>query len=317
MTPALNMSPSQSYTDLASLDPIRAAARRNDPEALRAVARQFEGLFLQMMLKSMRDASFGNPLFKSNGLSTYQDLYDKQLSVDLSAQGKLGLADVLVQQMRGQYGALLPDDKEKPPVVDKAYLFERRSPAPVREDTRNLPAPGSAEETEFKTPEDFIQTLMPHARRAAADLGVDPKMLLAQAALETGWGSALIRHPDGSNSFNLFGIKADAHWQGPQVEVMTREFISGRPYQVNSAFRAYASYADSFKDYVQFLRSGTRYRAALKGAGDGEAYMQRLQASGYATDPHYADKVIAISRRSELWSGNVTERPAATGRPTG
>ncbi len=304
MTPALNMS--QSYTDLASLEPIRAAARRDDPEALKAVARQFEGLFLQMMLKSMREASFGDPLLESNGMNTYQDLYDKQLSVKLSAQGTLGLAEVLIQQMQSQFGALLPDGQERKPATDKpvetTYLFERRAPLAAQAGGET-PSALATDHAAFKSPGDFIQTLMPEARKVAAELGVEPKLLLAQAALETGWGQALIRHADGRNSFNLFGIKADAGWQGPRVEVMSQEFISGRPYQVKSAFRAYSSYADSFKDYVQFLRGGRRYSEALKGAADGEAYMRGLQAAGYATDPHYADKVIAISRREGLWRG--------------
>ncbi len=318
MTVALNMT--QSYTDLAGLESVRVAARRNDPDALRAVARQFEGLFLQMMLKSMRDASFGDPLFASNGLGTYQDLYDKQLSLNLSGQGQLGLADVLEQQLKSRFGAWSPDGKPGPAAggdrsaAGQTGLLEYRAPAPVPVGA-GIPAMEPTADTGFEGPEDFIRTLMPHARHAAAQLGVDPRMLLAQAALETGWGRALIRHPDGRNSFNLFGIKADPQWPGSRAEVLTREFISGRPYQVKSAFRAYDSYADSFADYVRLLRSGPRYRAALEGGLDGETYMRRLQAAGYATDPHYADKVISISRREDLWSGMNTDRPAPDRRP--
>ena len=143
-------------------------------------------------------------------------------------------------------------------------------------------------------PGEFVRTLLPHAERAAQQLGVAPEVLLAQAANETGWGRAVPRHADGSSGYNLFGIKADAHWQGARISTPTVEFENGIAVRKPQAFRAYDSYAASFADYVNFLRSNPRYQDVLSKAGDAQAYAQGLQQAGYATDPEYANKLQSI-----------------------
>ena len=142
--------------------------------------------------------------------------------------------------------------------------------------------------------EDFVRQLHPYAEQAAKELGVEPKVLLAQAALETGWGRSLIKNSDGSNSFNLFNIKADKSWQGKQAQVSTLEFEQGIAKKVNAGFRSYASFQESFQDYVDFIKNNPRYGDALKQAGNGERYLHELQRAGYATDPNYANKVMSI-----------------------
>jgi flagellar protein FlgJ len=144
------------------------------------------------------------------------------------------------------------------------------------------------------SPETFVRELWPHARRTARDLGTRPELLLAQAALETGWGQHMIRGTDGSNSFNLFGIKADARWQGERALTETVEFKDGLMRKQQASFRAYGSLADSFADYANFLRSNPRYRQALNRAADAPAFAQALSAAGYATDPDYSGKITRI-----------------------
>jgi flagellar protein FlgJ len=153
----------------------------------------------------------------------------------------------------------------------------------------------SSEDIAFDgTPDDFLRRLWPMAEQAAAQLQLAPEALLAQAALETGWGKHVMRRPDGDSSHNLFGIKADARWQGGAVPMSTLEYQDGVAVKTRADFRAYASYADSFQDYVGFLRSNPRYRDALGKTDDPAAYFAELQSAGYATDPRYAEKILKV-----------------------
>ena len=149
-------------------------------------------------------------------------------------------------------------------------------------------------ELPFASPEDFVERLLPIARETAGELGVDPRVLVAQAALETGWGKAVIQREDGSSSNNLFGIKADSRWSGDRVHANTLEYEDGLVVRKREPFRAYDSYADSFRDYLAFLRDNPRYGEALNRTGDPRGFMQALQQAGYATDPAYANKILAI-----------------------
>jgi flagellar protein FlgJ len=145
-----------------------------------------------------------------------------------------------------------------------------------------------------ESPQAFVQALWPHAQKAAAALGTQPEVLIAQSALETGWGRAVMQHGDGRPSYNLFGIKADSRWAGERVYSQTMEFRDGVMQRERAAFRSYDSLAEGFKDYVAFLQENPRYRQALEAAQDGPAYVRELQAAGYATDPEYAQKINAI-----------------------
>jgi len=246
--------------DFKQFAALRRGAQANDPATLREVAKQFESLFTKMMLKSMRDASMGDPMFGSDQGDMYQDMADDQLAVQMSEGRGLGLADMLIRQLSN--GAVSGTSSVKP--------------------TTEV-APGEREQ--------FISELLPHANEAARELGVDPRALIAQAALETGWG----RSQPGGDSHNLFGIKAGANWNGASVQANTQEFDSGVASRVDASFRAYGSPRESVEDYVRLIRDNPRYASAMNTGSDVQAFANALQRGGYATDPDYARKLAAVA----------------------
>lgn len=268
------------YTDFQSLTRLRTQARENSPEALRAVAKQFEGIFLQMMLKGMREASLGDGIMDSEQTEFYQGMFDQQLSTTLSQGRGMGLADMLVKQLGGNLAAIAKDSNKNISGVTTPHDLTA---------VAVTPSPPS-----FSSPEEFVKSLWPHAQEAGKELGVAPAALLAQAALESGWGQSVMRHPDGRSSHNLFGIKADARWQGERLVMPTLEYNDGKAGRRNEAFRSYDSFSASFADYANFLRANPRYGQALAVAGDPQAFANALQDAGYATDPAYARKIGAI-----------------------
>ena len=296
------------YTDFQGLSALRAGARDNSEESLREIAGQFEAIFIQMMLKSMRDANLGEGLMDSDHVKTYQSMFDQQIAIDLSKRNSLGLADMMVQQLsRTQEGSTeVPTDGVLPQgTVQHALLQEtlRRVPEAAGIDSSNRNAVEKTESRDDWTPdspEAFVKALWPHARRAADELGARPELLISQAALETGWGKHMIRGTDGGNSYNLFGIKADASWQGERAVTETVEFRDGLMRKERATFRAYDSLADSVADYVDFLKSNPRYQEALNAAADAPAFAQALSEAGYATDPDYAGKINRIMDSQRL-----------------
>lgn len=296
------------YTDFQGLAELRSQAQQDSRQALQSVAQQFEALFMQMMLKSMREASLGEGLLDSEQSGLYRDMYDKQLALSLSQSGGgLGLAERLVAQLQASLPAAEPAAEAEG--ADAAFVVPPRqssavAPVSAAETPAAAAVPSAAVvaktpsvtplEPAFDSPEQFIQSLWPHARRAAEQLGVAPEALLAQAALETGWGKAVIRHPDGSSSHNLFNIKADQRWDGARVGKQTLEYSDGAARLEQAQFRAYPSYAESFDDYVQFLQHSPRYREALEQGQDAGAYIDALHRGGYATDPAYSQKVRRV-----------------------
>ena len=246
--------------DFKQFAALRRGAQANDPATLREVAKQFESLFTKMMLKSMRDASMGDPMFGSDQGDMYQDMADDQLAVQMSEGRGLGLADMLIRQLSN--GAVSGTSAVKP--------------------TTEV-TPGEREQ--------FISELLPHANEAARELGVDPRALIAQAALETGWG----RSQPGGDSHNLFGIKAGANWNGASVQANTQEFDSGVASRVDASFRAYGSPRESVEDYVRLIRDNPRYASAMNTGSDVQAFANALQRGGYATDPDYARKLAAVA----------------------
>ena len=284
---------SKFYADFQGMASLRGRAK-NDPNAvLREVAGQFEALFLEQVLKSMRSASIGEGLFDSQQSEMFEEMYDKQLAKDLSSSGGgIGLADMLVRQLGGEAGAVHSPDRT---------LAVRRAIQPPAESAPSLP-PVAAREDGWRpeSPEAFIQDLWPRAQGAAAELGVAPEVLVAQAALETGWGRSVSRGADGASSHNLFNIKADHRWDGDRVTISTLEYRDGVAVRERADFRAYGSFEESFDDYVAFLRSNPRYTEALASAHDPQAYVQGLQEAGYATDPNYAKKIGSILARYDM-----------------
>ncbi|KDE40443.1 MAG: flagellar assembly peptidoglycan hydrolase FlgJ [Nitrincola lacisaponensis] len=339
--PVISQSP-QFYTELNQLNDLRRRAGSDEEAALREVAQQFEQIFLSMMLKSMRDAnaSFGedNP-FNSHNTRFFQDMYDQQLTLELSGKSGLGLADVMVRQL-SQHSDIRSDrerDERERPLTEAEMLLNRAMNAtagmaasavlgqahasasrnnasaaePDADEANRVDAVSSRAErlaspenlpARFESPQQFVDSLLPLAEEMGAELGVDPRVLLAQAALETGWGRFII---NGSN--NLFNIKADSRWPGERVSVSTLEYRDGVAAKEVAAFRAYGSYAESFRDYVDFLRTNPRYQVALQNTADPAAYLRELQAAGYATDPAYAQKI------ERIFTGNLL---AQAGRDT-
>ena len=302
MTSAVN--PTDIYTDTSSLTSLKAKAGRDASAALEETAGQFESLFIHMMLKSMRTTSLGDGLFDSDQTRFYQQMFDQQISIEMAKKRQVGIADMLVNQLGGQQtkaGEIEPGEAK----LDIERLRLRRPITPVAIEAF-APAENFSRETikGFDSPEDFVEKLMPLAEKYAAELGVSPKVLLAQSALETGWGKYVIRYSNGVPSHNLFNIKADQRWDGPRAIVPTLEYEKGKPVQEMAAFRAYPSFEASFRDYVDFLKSSQRYEKALEQASDSAAFVRALHQAGYATDPKYSSKI------NRIMNGDVFDRVA-------
>jgi flagellar protein FlgJ len=284
--------------DFAALASLRKdAVHSQDTATLKAAAKQFESLFTQMMLKSMRDAnrtfSDGSPLSSSQG-DFYQDMFDDQIALHLSTGKGLGLADMLVRQLT-QSGMVTPKDAATAqPAVDATFPAQNQNAQSQNVQGQNVSA--SADHRPLaQSKEDFVRMMWPHAQRAASALGVDPNAIVAQAALETGWGRSVPAHGSGSSSFNLFGMKAGSSWEGATANVPTLEFSDGVAVRKVERFRAYDSPADSFNDYARLIGSNPRYENARGAGGDVASFAAALQNGGYATDPNYAQKIVAVA----------------------
>jgi flagellar protein FlgJ len=278
------------YADPAGLDGLKRNAAEQSPQALREAARQFESLFTNMMLKSMRSATEGDPLFGSDQADFYQDMFDQQLAVELGKGRGLGLADMLVRQLQGKAGAGSSDPVDQLKMPDAA---SSSGAAQATDSAANWPP---------RSRQDFVNAIRPAATAAASQLGVDPDTIIAHAALETGWGQSVPTGGDGRPSFNLFGIKASGDWQGAATLSGTHEFTAGRMQHTSASFRAYDSPEQSVGDYVRLLKGNARYAAALGTGSDAHAFARGLADGGYATDPAYVAKLTAVAAR--LKSGN-------------
>ncbi len=286
------------YADFAALDAMRHGARAQDPATLRAVARQFESLFARMMIKSMRDAVGTDPIFGSDQQKMYQGMFDDQLSLELTKGRGLGLADMLVRQLQRMAGDGAQAPGSTLPSAGAAGTSQTAAvpAAPNAPSAGTSAAPGSAGGAPATAAERerFVGSLWTEAQSAGRELGVDPRALIAQAALETGWGRHMPQAADGTPSNNLFGIKAGAGTTDA-VNAPTVEYRAGRPQVTTAAFRAYDGAAQSFRDYVGLLRGSARYAAALNTGSDVQAFATALQQGGYATDPQYARKLSAMA----------------------
>jgi flagellar protein FlgJ len=294
-----------SAIDPATLSRLREASRSESGGALDAAASQFEALFLQMMLKSMRAGSLGGGLMDSKQVEFYREMFDQQLAVALSKSRTVGIADVVVGQLGGE-PTVDPDT-----ATGALSAFQRpplRAPAPSPETATEAAAPSGAAATtpqapqdsrntrvaEIAGPEKFVSSLWSVAEKTAALLGVPPRVLLAQAALETAWGRSIPKLEDGSSSNNLFGIKAHPGWEGRRAHARTLEFTEAGAQRVRAQFRAYDSLLESFQDYGRLISGDPRYAQALQSGGDPGRYLEALQQGGYATDPSYAAKIKSI-----------------------
>jgi len=292
MPPSAAMANANTYSDPNGLAALKKDP--NSPEALHAVAQQVDALFLQMMLKSMRDANAASGEGDSNEMGMYQDMFDKQIALTMSQHQDLGLGSLLTRQIAaraaaGGPAAAQPGDATAPRAA--------AGPPPV-----GAPPPATSAPPTSMTQSigDFVDQVMPSIRTAAQALGLNPLALLAQAALETGWGKRMARTADGNPSLNLFGIKADDTWAGARAASNTVEYAGGVATQRQAAFRAYGSVEQSVNDFANLLKNSPRYRHAAAAGADAQAYVDGIGRSGYATDPEYAAKLTEILHSNTL-----------------
>jgi flagellar protein FlgJ len=279
------------YTDLNAL-----AALKNAPASaatVKAVSEQVEALFLQMMLKSMRDAgeAAGEPTSNETGM--YQDMFDKQVALTLSKRQDLGIARLFERQLGGKAAGAAPAG-----AASSSQL--KQLPKGALPDSRGRAAPPPTGANLSEQAFDFVQQVLPTIRQAAAAVGVNPLGMLAQAALETGWGQRMPRTADGNSSLNLFGVKAGSDWSGARAVADTVEISGGVAKQTRTAFRAYGSIEESVGDFARLLTSSPRYREAVAAGSNAQAYVQSIAKAGYATDPQYANKLNEVLNSGTL-----------------
>ncbi|HAT2008226.1 TPA: flagellar assembly peptidoglycan hydrolase FlgJ [Legionella pneumophila] len=270
-------------SDFQGLNELKVQAKNNAKEALPEVAKQFEGIFLQSMLKSMRMGQHfldeSSP-FSGKNEATFQEMLDTQYASTIAESKGIGLAALLAKQLENSVG-------------DKANNSVNSST-----EVNNTKVTNSEES--LSVVDDFVKSVWPTAKQAASLIGLDPKLLVAQAALETGWGKFVTRDTDGSSSNNLFNIKIGPHSEVESIQVKTTEYIADTPIKINASFRKYPSIEHSFHDYVSLIKGSERYQMALANAANPEIYVSELNKAGYATDPNYSNKILSIYHGDEL-----------------
>ncbi len=291
-----------SYTEYARLP----SQVKDTPEGLKEAARQFESLFINMWLKSAREANAvmsEGSFLSSAEMNMQQEMFDAQMSMHLAKEGGIGLAPTILRQLGGEV--------EKPVLRSEQSLFlngpqaPRPSAANEEENPRIAVAPptASAAVTQqgsraqmFEDAKEFLQAISPLVQRLAGAAGLPPLTVMAQAALETGWGSAIIQNGEGQSSHNLFGIKG-ANWNGPTVDIHSKEHQFGRWMDRLDSFRSYPDWESSVSDYTRFITGSPRYAAAVDQRMGATEYADYLQNQGYATDPGYAQKLKDLIQR--------------------
>jgi flagellar protein FlgJ len=290
----------RSVHDLGGINKLRSAAKSGDKGALEEAAKQFEAIFVQMLLKSMRKgqealADKDSP-FNSEQVKFYRNMHDQQMATDMSTSGSIGLAEIIIQQM-GTDNGVMPASAVRSngdlSILNRSQVMLRQG---AEDAVFGTQAPGTSnnKRAAFDSPKDFVESLYPQALEAAKELNIDPKALLAQAAVETGWGKFVIHQGNGDSSHNLFGIKADKRWEGEKAVVDTLEYINQVPEKQQAAFRSYQDFGGSLNDYVAFIQGNPRYSQAIEETHSPAKYFNALQEAGYATDPVYADKVMSV-----------------------
>jgi len=331
--------------DTQGLNQLKLDAKQSSPESLKQAAQQFEAVFMNMLMKSMREATPQDGMFDSEQTRMYTSMLDQQLTQRMASRG-IGLADVMVRQLSSALNVPPAGEGAAPgtaPMTPAAQGFPLNAPQgdldalvgysdplrakvplrgmesyaphgdsdPLRAKARvesyalgqvtpqPLPAIPARSGDAPAHVDAFVQRMLPHAQEASARTGIPPQFMMGQAALETGWGKSEIRGADGQNSHNLFGIKAGSGWRGRTVDIVTTEYVNGKPQKQVDTFRAYDSYADSFRDYANLLRANPRYQNVLAQGRDATGFAQGLQQAGYATDPNYAQKLASVIKLVE------------------
>ncbi|AWS97375.1 flagellar assembly peptidoglycan hydrolase FlgJ [Citrobacter cronae] len=293
--------------DAQALNELKAKAGQDPAANIRPVARQVEGMFVQMMLKSMREALPKDGVFSSDSTRLYTSMYDQQIAQQMTAGKGLGLAEMMVKQMtQGQ--AQPADDAPQVPMKfpletvtsyqNQALTQLVRKAIPRTTESNDEPLSGDSK--------DFLAQLSLPAKLASQQSGVPHHLILAQAALESGWGQRQIRRENGEPSFNIFGVKASGGWKGPTTEITTTEYENGEAKKVKARFRVYSSYLEALSDYVGLISRNPRY-AAVTAAATAEQGAQALQNAGYATDPNYARKLTSMIQQLKSMSEKVSK----------
>ncbi|KTD43292.1 flagellar assembly peptidoglycan hydrolase FlgJ [Legionella quateirensis] len=277
-------------SDFQSLNELKVQANKDEKKALPEVAKQFEGIFLQSMLKSMRMGQHfldeSSP-FSGKNEATFQEMLDGQYANNIAGSGGIGLAAMLSRQLEGTVAKNHPDSIKS---------ASTDSPLPLNRTNE----PKEQKGTEAALIDDFVKSIWPKAKQAASLMGLDPKVLIAQAALETGWGKFVAKDADGSSSNNLFNVKTGSSKEFESVNIKTTEYIADTPISMNASFRKYPSIEHSFNDYVSLIKGSDRYQSALANAGNPDLYVQELHKAGYASDPNYGSKILSIYHGDEL-----------------
>ncbi|MGP3590924.1 flagellar assembly peptidoglycan hydrolase FlgJ [Vagococcus sp. WN89Y] len=303
--------------DTRSLDKLKLDVKSGDSEeSIKAAAKQMEGLFVQMMLKSMREASFKGGIFDNQQSEMFTSMSDQQLAQNIADNGKMGFADLMVSQMLGkktsatdnvtatqeipleispashkkpvQFAGVpmrLPEEMVRQTEDETARKVEetRAKASPVHELTEAAAGRGGG----------FISRILAPAIEVSRDSGIPHQLIVAQAALESGWGKREIQTSDGKPSHNLFGVKATANWDGETTEITTTEYKNGVKQKVKAVFKVYSSYSEALSDYTSLISNSPRYKN-VRNTGSAEQSAKALQSAGYATDPAYAKKLISI-----------------------
>ncbi len=304
--------------DVQGFDALRAQAKQSPQASAKLVAGQFDAMFTQMMLKSMRDATPDGGLFDSHTSKMYTSMLDQQLAQQMSQRG-IGVADMLMKQLTrnaglgagagagadaasagldtaGNEGGLAAMN-----AMAKAYanaaanngnLAGSRGYSADSALTPSGKGAGTSEQADA-----FVGRLAAPAQAASAATGIPARFIVGQAALESGWGKREIRGSDGTSSYNVFGIKATKGWKGRTVTALTTEYVNGEPHHVAAKFRAYDSYEHAMTDYASLLKNNPRYAGVLSASRSAEGFAHGMQKAGYATDPNYAKKLISIMQQ--------------------
>ena len=276
-------------TDPASLATLRNQAATDPKSATREAAKQFEALFMQELMKNMRNSTMQSGMLENSGTQMGTEMLDSQYAKQLSGL-RGGLADVIAKQIERQMGVQSTESSVN------AGLGPTRAAAVAAYGTAPVVAAGSptVQRTPLRPPasaQEFVDRVTADAKAVESSTGIPAAFMISQAALETGWGKKEIKMADGSNSFNLFGIKAGSNWKGPTTEITTTEFVNGKSTKVKASFRAYGSYEEAFNDYAKLMKESPRYQNVVASGGNAQGFANSLQKAGYATDPQYAEKL--------------------------
>jgi flagellar protein FlgJ len=287
---SLSQASTASSLNLGGLEGLRSKAQKDPKAAVHEAAKQFETMFTQQLLKSMRDSTMSSGMMENDGSKMGTEMLDAQWAQNIAGQPG-GLSDVIARQLERQMG------------VAQGVTAKPASANPEAVDPLHADAPVALPQKSAAT---FINTHTDAAQSAEKATGIPATFMIAQAAHETGWGRKEIRNADGTTSYNLFGIKAGPNWKGATTDVTTTEYYAGKAHKVTQTFRAYASYAESFQDYANTMKNSPRYAGVVAAGNDANGFAKGLQKAGYATDPHYATKLAKMIHTTERVQKTLT-----------